>query len=215
MNLEQYKKIIRSKFPEDPRNKPYYIVYDNFLPPHEYGILKSYMSSEFPWGIAGKLNYDDQTPYFVKKIYDVEEKARHEWIAHVDERPFIYITEKINMVAMLRLKANMYLPSKINDIHYPHVDYDFSHQGALFYLDDCDAPTYMSDGVGIESKANRLLLFNASTPHSSSAPTNTSYRQTININYFGQGLQKIWMRQTKNPTIVSDFVPFQIRTDEG
>ena len=215
MNIEEYKKIVKSRWPEDPRNKPYYVVYDDFLPPNEYGILKSYLSSEFPWGIASKLNYDDQNPYFVKKIYDVEERARHEWTAHIDERPFIFITQKINMVAMLRIKANMYLPSKVNDIHYPHVDYDFPHQGALFFLDACDAPTYMSDGIGIESKPNRLLLFNASTPHSSSAPTNTSYRQTININYFGRGLEDQWMQNIKNPTIVSDSVPFRVRTDQG
>ena len=66
------------------------------------------------------------------------------------------------MFSMLRIKANMYLPQQTNDIHYPHVDYDFPHQGALYYLGDCDAPTYMADGVGIESKGNRLLLFNAS-----------------------------------------------------
>ena len=210
MNLENYKKIIQERFPIDPKNLPYYIVYDDFLPAHEFGNLKSYLSSDFPWGIANKLNYDDQNPYLVRKIYDVEHPARHEWTSHIDTEPFVYITQKIGMVAMLRLKANMYFNSHVKDIHYPHIDYQFPHQGALFYLDDCDAPTYMSDGVGIESKQNRLLLFNASTAHSSSAPTDKSYRQTININYFGGGIRNDYLRLIKDPTVVSEHVPFTI-----
>ena len=210
MNLEEYKKIVKERYPIDPKNLPYYIVYDDFLLPHEFGTLKSYMSSEFPWGISNKLNYDDQNPYLVKKIYDVENRAREEWTAGVDEMPFISITSRIGMVAMLRLKANMYFNSRVHDIHYPHIDYQFPHQGALFYLDDCDAPTYMSDGVAIESKPNRLLLFNASTAHSSSAPTNVNYRQTININYFGGGIRSEYLRMLKDPTVVSEHVPFTI-----
>tara|TARA_R100000329_G_scaffold150002_2_gene141828 strand:- start:395 stop:1042 length:648 start_codon:yes stop_codon:yes gene_type:complete len=214
MNIQEYKKLVATSFRSNPQNLPYYIVYDDFLPDNEYGALKTYLSSQFPWGIESKLNHNDQNPYFVTLIHDNQRKAREEWNPNIDVGPFVYITEKLYILALLRIKANMYLPHKTNDIHYPHCDYDFAHQGALYYLGDCDAPTYMADGVGIESKGNRLLLFNASTPHSSSAPTNTTYRQTININYFGLGIQQHHMLKIKHPTIVSDHVPFPIRTDE-
>ena len=214
MNIEQYKKLVKERFQEDPNNLPYYVVYDDFLPDNEYGALKTYLSRQFPWGIEAKLNHDDQNPYFVTLIYNSYARAREEWNPNVDVNPFIYITEKLYILALLRVKENMYLPQQTNDIHYPHVDYDFQHQGALYFLDNCDAATYMSDGVGIESKGNRLLLFNASAPHSSSAPTNTTYRQTININYFGLGLQRDHMLRLKHPIIVANNVPFPIRTDQ-
>ena len=66
----------------------------------------------------------------------------------------------------------------------------------------------------LKVKVIGFYFFNASTPHSSSAPTNTTYRQTININYFGLGIQQHHMLKIKHPTIVSDHVPFPIRTDE-
>lgn len=211
MNLEKYKKIVDSDFVNDPHNSPYYVVYDDFLSPDEYGSLKAYMTTYFPWNMTAKLNFYDQNPYLATLVYDNTAIARQEWNPHVDEVPFISITSKINMLALIRIKANMYLPKKTNEIHYPHLDYPFSHQGALYYLDDCNAPTYMTDGVAIESKANRILFFNPSTPHSSSAPTNVNFRQTINLNYFGSGLNSEWLHKSKNPTIVSDHVPFPIQ----
>ena len=36
----------------------YYIVYDDFLPPHEFGALKSYLGPNglFPWNFSGRIN---------------------------------------------------------------------------------------------------------------------------------------------------------------
>ena len=50
-NIEEYKKIVKERFREDPNNLPYYVVYDNFLPDNEYEFLKTYLSSAFPWGL--------------------------------------------------------------------------------------------------------------------------------------------------------------------
>ena len=95
------------------------------------------------------------------------------------------------MEALFRIKANMYFPSRSGKVehHAPHIDSSFKHQGALFYLTTCDAPTTMADGTAIESVENRLLLFDPVTNHSSSSPTNAPYRQTINFNYFGAGVK--------------------------
>jgi hypothetical protein len=48
----------------------------------------------------------------------------------------------------------------------------------------------MADGYQVESKENRMLLFDAFSEHSSSSPTNAKYRMTININYHGYGLHE-------------------------
>ena len=86
----------------------------------------------------------------------------------------------------------MYFPSKTGKVehHAPHRDSEFKHQGALFYLTTCDAPTTMADGTEIESIENRLLLFDPTSMHSSSSPTNAPFRVTINFNYFGAGVNQ-------------------------
>ena len=146
-------------------------------------------------------------------IYHHENGARNEWTKGIDEQPFINISSKLHMISLLRMKANLYVPSmKGPYIHAPHVDYDFGHQGALFFVTTCDAPTYMFDGTPIESIENRLLLFNPGTPHASSAPTNVPFRITININYLGQGIHASNFEVLKNinPVLVGGKPPFRI-----
>ena len=130
--------------------------------------------------------------YFATMIYHSYEDG---WIKKIEGNIFKLITSKIHIESLFRIKANLYFPSKKKEIqhHAPHRDTDFKHQGALFFLTTCDAPTTMEDGTEIESIENRLLLFDPTTMHSSSSPTNAPYRVTINFNYFGAGIRPRYM----------------------
>lgn len=173
----------------------YYIVYDDFLPAHEFGLLKSFLgpNGNFPWNLSGRINDGDtknEDMYFGTMVYFNSNDEG--WAPSIDRRPFQTILEKLQIQATIRVKANLYITSDTSQVNYhaPHIDNSFVHQGALFFLTNCDAPTTMFDGVEIESKENRLLLFDPSTSHFSSSPTNALYRVTININYFGGGISR-------------------------
>ena len=190
----------------------YYAVWDNFLPLQQFGLLKDYMTSQMGWTISGKINAHDVSNddfYLASVIYNVEKYAKQQWSNDNDIDPFLNITSKIHINALMRIKANLYLRSTHNSIHAPHVDYEAPHQGALFYVTTCDAPTYMADGTEVEAIENRLLIFNSATPHSSSAPTNVPYRITINVNYFGAGPKLDYLSFMPNsiPTFTSDNYP--------
>lgn len=192
----------------------FYSVYDEFLPYQEFGLLKDYMSHKMGWHLSGKINCNDTSNndfYLVNTIYNNYRYATKQWSLDTELNPFINITSKIHIDALMRIKANLYIGSDTNNIHAPHIDYPMFHIGALFYVTNCDAPTYMSDGTGIESKENRLLIFNAANPHSSSSPTNVAYRMTINMNYFGRGVYKDYLANHANsiPTIQSENYPFK------
>ena len=76
-------------------------------------------------------------------------------------------------------------------------------QGALFYTDDVTlSPQHLQMAHKIESKPNRLLLFNPATPHSSSSPTDKDYRFTVNINYFGLGVKRDYLRKHLGPPTI-------------
>ena len=84
---------------------------------------------------------------------------------------------------MIRAKANLYIRREKLVHHKDHVDTKFPHKGAIFYLNDNDGFTVLEDGTEIESRANRVLLFDPSKPHHSTSCTSDKRRVNININY--------------------------------
>ena len=126
----------------------YYIVYDNFLPAREFGDIKSYLGPDgnFPWTLSGRINSEqteNQVHYFGTNIFHSHNSPREQWNPGVEIDKFFYITSKLYIEAFQRIKANLYFPSTTDKVtpHAPHVDTDFKHNGALFFLTTCDAPT--------------------------------------------------------------------------
>lgn len=181
----------------------YYVVYDNFLSPSDFGFVKQYMENDFPWRLQGRINNNDtsnEDRYFATNAYHAYEGGWQDGRG-VEREPFTTIASKINMKAIFRIKGNLYFPSRSSEVehHAKHKDSEFKHQGALFFLTTCNAPTTMADGVEIESIENRLLLFDPVSLHSSSSPTNSPFRITINFNYFGAGIHEDYQDNMINP----------------
>jgi hypothetical protein len=184
----------------------YYIVYDDFLPPHDFGVLKAYLGPNggFPHSFSGRINNDDKTNsdmYFGTPVYYCAHGPGKEWKQGVDLEVFAGLTSKLVVWNYHRIKANLYLPSGNKEVRYhaPHVDAEFPHNGALLYLTTCNAPTTLFDGTTIESIENRLLLFDPTKPHFSASPSDALYRITININYFGEGVCPNYQNHMINP----------------
>jgi hypothetical protein len=179
----------------------YYVVYDNFLRPHEFGNLKQYMETTFPWRLSARINNNDtsnEDRYFATPAFHAYSGG---WLDIVNPDPFTVITSKLYVEGLHRIKGNLYFPSRTDKVshHAKHRDGDFKHQGALFFINTCDAPTTMEDGTEIEAIENRLLLFDPISEHSSSSPTNAPYRITINFNYFGAGIRDFYKPEMLNP----------------
>ena len=93
------------------------------------------------------------------------------------------LLDKIKPKALIRIKVNCY-PCTENILkHDKHKDFNFSHKGAIFSLNDCDGGTYINKKF-IESKANRILFFDPSIFHYSTSTTKKEGRININFNYF-------------------------------
>ena len=85
--------------------------------------------------------------------------------------------------SLLRIKGNFYPHTETLREHAPHTDYKFSHTGALYSLNTCDGFTKLYDGTKVDSVANRILIFDASTSHNSSTTTTSAGRFNINFNF--------------------------------
>lgn len=119
------------------------------------------------------------------------------------------INSKVNFNEILRIRLGLFTPQKEHHVNLPHVDSYMNHNVGLLYLTDCDAATILykekydsaCEQYGpldyynvvlnkqvtvdnkIESRKNRLLMFDGMQYHSSSIPTNIKKRISINFNF--------------------------------
>ena len=85
---------------------------------------------------------------------------------------------------MMRIKGNLYQSTETIFHHDNNTDYDFSHRGAIFYLNTNNGLTVLEDTIEIKSIENRLLIFDASRPHHSTTCSDDKCRVNVNFNFF-------------------------------
>ena len=158
-------------------------VIDDFLPSEVFDYLKEFVvgNANFPWyhmpSVSGPES-DDGT-YFIHTIYAQNAPNSASF------NNFIPLIEKIQPYAINRIKVNFYPTTNEIVEHNFHVDEEFTHHGAIFYLNTCNGKTIFESGEIIDSVENRLLLFDPSEPHKSTTCTDHEFgRYNINMNFF-------------------------------
>ena len=158
-------------------------VIDNFLEKEEFLNIKNILESwDFPWFFQKKINYNhsenDLDCYFTHNIFN-QKSGRSSYYNVINP-----ILNKLNFKSLIRVKCNLYPRTKKIEINKSHVDYEFEHKGAIFYINTNDGGTIIEDNKKIDSVENRILFFNSSLLHSSTTTTNSKARININFNYF-------------------------------
>ena len=156
-----------------------YTIIDNYLEKNHFEQIESvYLSDQMPWCMSVVNGNDKNNTYFTHHIH-----TGHTIVSNYSN-PIIPLIDKINPRALLRIKANLYTRSDNLITHAPHIDYEYEHKAAIFYVNTNDGFTILNDGTKIESVANRLLVFEAHKQHQSTNCTDERARVNININYF-------------------------------
>ena len=95
------------------------------------------------------------------------------------------VLKKLNAGAIMRIKANLH---PITDSHVKfHLHTDANGSGcktALYYVNDNNGYTVFEDGTQIESKANRLVIFDEHILHAGVTCTDQKVRCVINFNFY-------------------------------
>ena len=159
-------------------------IIDNFLSEEKFLKVKnSILNSEFSWNLTpwvSNLSENLKTTssyYFTHLFYSG---------LFVDSNCYIFvdILNQLEVKSLIRIKANLYPSTDNIEYQSEHIDYDYEHRGAIFYLNTNDGLTTLEDGTKVESIANRILLFNPSKPHNSTTCTNDKCRVNVNFNFF-------------------------------
>jgi hypothetical protein len=159
-----------------------YQILDNYLEEEKFIPLRNFLTADhFPWYFQNSVakidqeNLDDY--YFTHIIYD----------NHVPQSNafsnFIPLLEKIGINSLIRVKVNLYPNIGNFVINQPHIDYNFSHRGAVFYINTNNGFTILNNSIEITSIENRILFFDPTKNHQSTHCTDSKARITVNINY--------------------------------
>ena len=158
-------------------------IIDNFLSQEDFLEVKNFMlNRRFPWFLTPtvseeKENLPISASYYFTHVF---------WSGFRTEpeaQAFAPILNQIECSAIIRIKANLYPSTETIVHHMDHIDYDFPHRGAIFYLNTNDGLTVVNNQE-VESIENRLLFFDPTVPHHSTTCTNDKCRVNINFNFF-------------------------------
>jgi len=160
------------------------ILIDNYLDENNFKIISETMNSDiFPWFFNNyKLNPNrkDNSVFnyqFIHRFYDNDE-ITSKYFDRLDP-----ILKKINAKKLIRVKANLNPVSHELVKYDEHVDQKYSCKAAIYYVNSNNGYT-MFDDQKVESKANRIVFFDANTIHVGTNSTDCKNRMVINFNYF-------------------------------
>lgn len=159
-----------------------HLVIDDFLPKEYFKVIKDLFTENenFHWHLKNFVSKEDAGDgFFFQHVFYEGNHVNSDAFGH-----FEMMLKQMQCRSLLRLKANLYTKTPEIVEHGSHVDYDFPHRGALFFINNNNGVTILEDGTRIESKENRILLFNSAAPHQSTTCSDENYRITLNINYF-------------------------------
>jgi len=160
-----------------------YKIIDNALAKSDYELIKNLMlSADFPWFYSSFVKEKDEKVdnfYFVHLFY-----SETSWNSQYATQIMNPILSVLNPRALMRVKGNLYPRTESFQRNESHIDYEFSHMGAIYYVNSNDGFTVLEDGTEIESVANRILIFDPSLPHYSTHCTDEKVRVNINFNFF-------------------------------
>jgi len=157
-------------------------IKDNLLPSEIFAEVQSVMLGKyFPWYFTNDLVYNNEGlgQFCFMHTFFFENKVTSDFYNLLTP-----ILNQLDIKALIRIKANLYTKTEKVLIHSSHTDYDFSHKGALFYINSNNGHTMIEPNIKIASVENRLVTFDSSKPHCSSTCSDESRRVNIVINYF-------------------------------
>ncbi len=157
-------------------------VKDNFLPEKEYRDIYTLLTNEyFPWyfnNYKSSATIQELFEYQFIHIFYNKDIVNSDYFNSL--RPLL---NKLNCLSLIRIKANLNPITQTLITYKPHKDKLFKCKVALYYVNTNNGYT-MVEGKKIESKKNRMVLFDSTTEHYGTNSTDCNNRIVINFNYF-------------------------------
>lgn len=157
--------------------KQTYKIIDNFLDVSDFEILSdTVLNPNFLWSVQ---NDETETNLFLELIHYENNKPLSEFY-----NLLVPIMKKIEVLGLVEIRANMYFSNTYLKSFKKEKKYNFSVGTAIYYINTNDGYTLLEDGSKIESRENRIVLFEESSFYYETNCTDNSCRTNITFNYF-------------------------------
>ncbi len=159
-------------------------IIDDFLDKEDLENIKSTMlGTEFPWFYVPKKTggYSFDENFQFAHIFYHNHLAISNYMQLV-----VPIINKLNPLALVKIKANLTVKTnEIIDYGY-HLDFktDTKLHTAVYYVKSNNGSTNFKNGPTVESKENRMVIFDSQLPHSGTSCTDERLRALINFNFY-------------------------------
>jgi hypothetical protein len=156
-------------------------VIDNFLPQPFFNELVAKVESEdFPWFYSEYVSDTADTSdfYYIHTLYN-NYKPNSGMFNAIGP-----VLDLIEPQALIRCRFLNYMGRQDLLEHGKHVDFKWSHQACILYLNTNNGFTRLDSGDKVMSVANRALFIDGGTIHNSSNCTDAKRRLVLTLNYF-------------------------------
>ncbi len=189
-----------------------YIEIDDYLPPDQQEILKrELIHPSFPWGMSlnsvygndGIIRDDDPVGFFHTFMYQGQPKSEDfGLVAGLLEGLEAATYGRVKIKSLDRIRGGLFTKHPSNIPHAPHVDGEYPHWTAVYYVNDCDGDfilynetypeydnLYRKDNSQFtikhicKPKQGKLIVFDGKHFHSSSFPNIKPLRIAITFNF--------------------------------
>lgn len=161
-------------------------VHDGFLTDEEYkGIYDLFTGATIPWFFNASVTYG-KGPINLQ-LNDFQFTHTMYLLGRIQSPMFdglAPILNKLDIKALVRVKANLIpFAEKIVE-HDMHVDFPYDAKTTIFYVNSNNGYTKFETGQIVNSVGNRVVTFPMSIKHCGTTCTDSKIRVVININYF-------------------------------
>ena len=167
---------------------PVCTVKDNFLSVEDFSAIRDLMMGDnFPWFYNTGRVHSEDGEYQLTHTFYRDNVVKSDWFNHMNP-----ILEKIDLVSLLRIKANLAPIDSKNKLSLFHKDGSHIRQVqeedknwfvSILYINTNNGYTAFQDGTEIKSIANRFVTFPAHVFHAGATCTDENVRVLINFNY--------------------------------
>ena len=162
-------------------------VVDNFLPEEQFKLAQSLiMDYGFPWmwndSVTKKVGYSDPDEFqFIHLFYHPLSGVMSSY-PRLKEiiKPF---ADYMNPVSLMRIKANLNVATPEYITREFHTDFNIKCTTAIAYMNNNNGYTLFEDGTKVQSKENRVVIFNSQMRHAGIPCTDEKRRIVINFNF--------------------------------
>ena len=162
-------------------------IIDNALSRSDHYLIEhTLLSTNISWNYLSFVTYQNKAIAEEKHNFTFA----HDFYSNFSPRSEHFdllkpILKKLNAGAIMRIKANLHPITNSHVKFHLHTDAkDSGCKTALYYVNDNNGYTIFEDGTQIESKANRLVIFDEHVLHAGVTCTDQKVRCVINFNFY-------------------------------